>query len=223
MGIRAVIFDFDGLIVDTESAHISAWEDLYHRHNLAVDLDKLRDVIGKVGTGIDLIAEILQTGVTSTREELRLEHRKLLLDKILLKPILPGVMDRLSEAEKLRYKKGIASNSTYSWVESHVNRLGILPLFSAIACRCDVSRYKPDPEVYLLALKKLGVEAHEALAFEDSQPGVEAAHAAGIFTIAVPSEHTRSYDFSNAQSVVSSLAEVTLAQLSAEATQFHNR
>jgi HAD superfamily hydrolase (TIGR01509 family) len=133
----------------------------------------------------------------------------------LSQPVLPGVLDYLQEARRLGLKLAIASSSRHAWVEGHGGRLGILDYFDKIICRDDVAegRTKPNPDLFLLALERLGVQANEAIVFEDSPNGVKAAQAAGIFVVAVPNAITSLLTIDNADLTLASLADLSLSEL----------
>ena len=105
----------------------------------------------------------------------------------------------------------VASSSERDWVDTHLERSGMRRHFGVIRCADDVSRVKPDPDLYLVAIEVLGVASGEAVAFEDSPNGVRAARAAGLRVVAVPGPMTRDQDFSDAQLCLPSLAGYGLA------------
>ncbi len=208
--IRAFIFDFDGLILDTESPILEAWAQLHARAGLPCDQAEARDLIGEVDHDYDpwraFPAEV-------SRAVLEDEHRTLTRAITRQQPLLPGVLERLDEARLLGLRLGVASNSSHRHVDGHLQRLGLFDRFLVTRCRDDVARGKPEPDVYLAVLAALGVAPHEAVAFEDSKAGVVAARRAGLFSVAVPNHCTRHHDFSQADRVAHSLAEVSLGEL----------
>ena len=107
----------------------------------------------------------------------------------------------------------VASNSDHTWVEPHLNRLGLLDRFAFIACREDVRAPKPEPDLYKLVLENLGLRGHEAIAFEDSHAGSLAAKRAHLWCVAAPGPSTAHHDFAHTDLRVASLAEVTLPSL----------
>ena len=125
----------------------------------------------------------------------------------------PCSRDRLREARATGVACAIASGSSHQWVDGHLTRRGIMEFFTVTVCREDTEGHKPDPEPYLQALELLGVAAGEAVAIEDSPAGVAAAHAAGLFCIAVPCSMTAGMDFSAAHRSVVSLEEVSLKDI----------
>jgi beta-phosphoglucomutase-like phosphatase (HAD superfamily) len=110
-------------------------------------------------------------------------------------------------------KLGVASSSTSDWVKGHLARLGILERFDCIRCRDDVPNAKPEPDLYLAVLECLGVRASEAIAIEDSPNGLLAAKRAGLRCVAIPNSITANLDLGEADLLLDSLADVSLAEL----------
>ena len=109
----------------------------------------------------------------------------------------------------------MASSSTGEWVAGHLGRLGLLDHFDAICTREDVAKVKPDPELYRLAVARLGAEPGEAMALEDSPNGITSAKAAGLFCVAVPNALTGQMELGHADMQVATLAELSLADIAA--------
>jgi HAD superfamily hydrolase (TIGR01509 family) len=135
-------------------------------------------------------------------------------DALLLRqPILPGVVALLDEARARGLRIGLASNSEHTWVDPHLQRLGLIERFEFIACRGDAPSPKPEPDLYRLVLNRFGLRGHEGIAFEDSHTGVLAAKRAQLWAVAVPNESTAHHEFGHADLRVHSLAEIRLADL----------
>ncbi len=214
MEIDAIVFDFDGLILDTETPDYESWRELYAEFGVALPLDVWHRNIGATGlfNPYVYLEEVLERPLNRKAVHDRRKRR----DNELLaaQTILPGVEDVLAEARRLGLKIGLASSSDHAWVDGFLDRLGLTNWFEAVRCRDDVDgRSKPHPAVYQSALNALGVQAGRALALEDSPNGVQAAKAAGMYCAAVPNVMTQSLDFSLADVRVASLAERPLAQL----------
>jgi putative hydrolase of the HAD superfamily len=128
-------------------------------------------------------------------------------------PLRPGVLDRLEEAAALGLPAAVASSSSLEWVGSWLTRHGLRPLVSAVCTRDDVARVKPAPDLFLLAATRLGVAPEDCVVFEDTPNGLAAAHAAGMWAVAVPSPLTRSLEFPSPDLTLGSLAERTLVEL----------
>jgi HAD superfamily hydrolase (TIGR01509 family) len=212
-GVRALVFDFDGLIIDTEGPVYEAWAEVYRRHGQELSLDFWKTIIGHGAHYFDPLSELEQRlGRRLEGEAIRAERQLRTAEMVEALVILPGVLEWREEARRLGVRLGVASSSGRGWVTGHLERLGIGD-WDCIRCREDVARTKPDPDVYLAALECLGVAGSEAVAVEDSETGVRAAKAAGLYCVAVPSSLTGEHDFSRADLVLSSLAERSFAQV----------
>jgi HAD superfamily hydrolase (TIGR01509 family) len=190
----AIIFDFDGTILDTESTEFAAWQAIYAR--FGQQLEPLLWGRG-VGTwnGFDPLAH-LESRVghalnPAQRQALQAEQHADNLARIAEQPILPGVRELIALAEAKGWPLAIASSSDQTWVEGHLARLGLRDHFAVLKTRYDVAAVKPDPALYLAALTALGVAPAEALAIEDSPNGAKAALAAGLRVLVVPNPVTR--------------------------------
>jgi HAD superfamily hydrolase (TIGR01509 family) len=208
--VRGLIFDFDGLIVDTEGPGFRAWSELYESHGCSLPFDKYSACIGTIG-GFDLHGYLeQQSGRTFDRAELEQACTVRWLELMKDQPLLPGIATCVSSAKARGLKLAIASSSTQKWVTRHLRKFGLLDTFDAVCTRDYVAAVKPDPALYLLALEKLGIQASEAIAFEDSPPGIQAAKAAGLYCIAVPNSLTGELPLDQADRRLSSLADFNL-------------
>jgi HAD superfamily hydrolase (TIGR01509 family) len=210
--IRALIFDFDGLILDTETALIDAYGDVHGAHGVAFDRPVFTRSVGHADYAFDPWKGF---GPSADRAKLELERKEFNRTRNSAQPILPGVTALMDEAKKAGLKIGLASNSEHAHVEGHLVRLGLLERFDFLACREDVRAPKPEPDLYRLALDHFGIRGHEAIAFEDSHTGTLAAKRAGLRVVAVPNISTGHHDFGNADLRVPSLADCGLADLMA--------
>lgn len=208
--IRALVFDFDGLIVDTETPIIDAWVRVHEEAGVAYAREHALSIIGHADLEYD---PWIAFGATADRLTLEESHRLFRNELLHAQPILPGVLSLLETATARGLRLGIASNSPHSWVDRHLRRIGLFEHFQTICCRDDVTRGKPEPDVYRAALDALKVNPAEAVAFEDSLPGSEAAKRAGLFCVVAPNPSTRHYTFPHADLRVETLAEVTLDTL----------
>lgn len=211
--MKAVIFDFDGLMLDSETPAYEAWSAIYREHGHKLELALWVEC---VGSGFHRFDPVLHLGSLLGRP---LNRDTLLADKERRKSmicdekgLLPGVLDRIAEARSLGLKLAVASSSDAKWVHGHLGRFALVPSFDAIKTRDDVTRVKPFPDLYLAAATALGVEPRDCLAFEDSVNGVKAAKAAGMTVVAVPNPVTEGLDFAAAAAdlVASSLAAVRI-------------
>jgi HAD superfamily hydrolase (TIGR01509 family) len=210
--VRAFLFDFDGLILDTEVASRAGWELLYREHGHELPTDRWATLVGTTHAPWDprthleeLVGERLDWEDLNER---RYAHEIALIEA---EELRPGIADYLAAARRHRLKRAIVSSSSRRWVDMHLERLEEAVGWDAI-CTADgdPSRAKPAPVLYLEALETLGVSASEAVAFEDSPNGVLAAKTAGVFCVAIPNEVTRDLGLEEAGAdlVLDSLAEL---------------
>ena len=212
--IKALIFDFDGLIVDTESPELQAWQEVFGAHGHALRADLWADLVGRPRTYFDMYSYFEElNGPDTDIEALRKDRRARVIEIVLEQPVLPGVLDYLRAARELDLKIGLASSSGGDYVRGHLKRLGLFDYFHATKCFEDTELHKPNPEPYLAVLDAVGVAPHEAIAFEDSPNGVAAARAAGIYCVAVPNPVTECLTLDHADLCVKSLAEEPLGRL----------
>jgi HAD superfamily hydrolase (TIGR01509 family) len=212
--IRAFLFDFDGLILDTETASRAGWEWVYREHGHELPPEKWELVVGTVGAWSpmdhleELVGEPLERDALNER---RYAHELSLIEA---EGLRPGISDYLATAERLGLKRAIVSSSSQRWIDLHLGRLERAVGWDAIiTAEHDPERAKPSPAMYLEALDVLDVAADEAIVFEDSPNGVRAAKAAGIFVVAVPNSVTRDYGLDDADLVVESLADLPADEL----------
>lgn len=211
---RALVFDFDGLIIDTEEAVYRSWQELYQRYGEDLPFEPWAAAIGTLDDfdPLGLLEEMLGRPIdgASLREEQ--SRREAELSGLLIPR--PGVVDYLDSAQKMGLALAIASSGNIEWVVAHLERLGLEGYWSAICCADgDRVRAKPSPPLYLEALDHLRVPASRAVAFEDSPNGILAARRAGVACVAVPNALTARLDLRGADLVMSSLAELPLSDL----------
>lgn len=213
--VRAIIFDFDGLIVDTESVGYQTWKELYARHGHELPVEVYAQAIGtefndRYDPRRDLDALTGQALLWEELEELRRARETELRASLVT---LPGVVDRLLEARELGLPCAVASSSPLSWVGTWVDELGLRDYFHHLTTVDDTGKVKPDPSLFLHAAGRMQVPAEEVLVFEDSLNGLRAAQSAGMRCIVVPGPMTGHLDFDGALRRVSSLAEVSLREM----------
>jgi HAD superfamily hydrolase (TIGR01509 family) len=214
MRIKGIIMDFDGLILDTETPAVQAWQAIFEQYGQAFPLNEWCKTLGSDYTKFDAVAILEETTHTNIdRAQINQTYRELEARFLSQQTILPGVIEVLLSAKKLGVKTGLASSSDPQWVYGHLHRLEIYNLFDCTHTAEDVQCLKPAPDLFTLTLLDLGLGPDEAIVFEDSPNGIRAAQAAGIYCIAVPNSVTRHLDTSFADEHLDSLAQITLAEL----------
>jgi HAD superfamily hydrolase (TIGR01509 family) len=209
---EAVIFDFDGLLMDTESTGLASWQWEWRQHGLELDVgeffadhggDISEERYARLGAavGAGFSREVSHARRTAYRERLHLSLG-----------LSAGIGPWLDEAGPLGLRLAVASSSPRAWVHGHLSRVAVLTRFDVIASGDEVALPKPDPAVYELALQRLGVPAETAVAVEDTPHGVAAAQAAGLRCIAIPNPHADPGRFSAADLMLRSAAESSLSQ-----------
>lgn len=217
MKVKALLFDFDGLILDTETTEFLVWQKIYREYGQEMLPETWGQIIGGYGIsnfdGAVHLAELVGNGLNA--RELHARYRSESDALILEQPVLPGVVDYLDDARRMGLGLAVASSSPHRWVDSHLARLGLADRFDAVICGDDVpaGRTKPHPDLFLKALDALGVKAEEAIVFEDSPNGVTAARAAGIFVVSIPNPITALLKTDGAQKTLESLAQISLHDL----------
>jgi HAD superfamily hydrolase (TIGR01509 family) len=214
MTIKGIIFDFDGLICDTETPEVRAWEALFLENGLVFPFDLYQETIGAVHndqTPFIFLEEMLHHKIDRA-EYLKkfISFRNQLIDK---EPLRPGILDYLQQAQYLKLKIGLASSSPLSWIDYHLKRLSISDFFGCIKTFNDVSKRKPDPELFIKSIACMELAPGEIVAMEDSVNGVEAAKKAGIHVVVFPNEVTRIFKFDSADMVIDSLIDLPLNEV----------
>ncbi|MEQ0561934.1 HAD family hydrolase [Amycolatopsis sp. NEAU-NG30] len=212
MPTRALVFDFDGTLADTESAVLQSWQETFRAHGTELPLEAWYAVIGTQHTTPAMFALLAEhvPGIDPKALQPVTKARV----HALLESLGPreGVLDYLETAKDHGLKLAVASSSSGGWVNSHLDGLGLARYFDAVLTG-DRHRAKPDPDLYLAALDALGATAEEAIAFEDTPHGVTAAKAAGLTCVAVPNAITASLDFGQADVVLPSFTAKPLDAL----------
>ncbi len=214
MTIRAVVFDFDGLILDTEGPVLTSWQEEFDAHGCPpLTIDEWAKEIGTVG-GLDMVGLLRARATKPFDEDAMQERRRARRDELLAGEwVRPGVLEWLDDADALGLPCAIASSSEQHWVNPHLERLGLRDRFAYVACYGEGIDAKPAPDPYLVACAGLGVAPSDAIAVEDSPHGIAAAKRAGCFCVAVPHEITAQLDLSAADLQLPSLAALRLSEL----------
>jgi HAD superfamily hydrolase (TIGR01509 family) len=210
----ALVFDFDGLILDTEVPEFQAWQEIFAAHDAVLEIEVWAQCIGSSDHGWDPYAHLADLcGRSVDQAAIRTAKRARVHELVAANSVLPGVAEYLRDARAHGLKIGLASSSPLSWVDGHLRRLGLAAHFDTVKTSEDVRRTKPDPALYQVAVEALGVRPERAIALEDSPNGLAAARAAGLSCVVVPNAMTRHLPLDDADMVLSSLADVPLVEL----------
>lgn len=209
--VHAVIFDFDGLLMDTETTLLRSWQyewgqwgleldpsTFFADHGGDVNAERTALLAAAVGTAYD-------PGLSRRR---RLEYRADLQRSL---DLSKGIRGWIAEAVDLSIRLAVASSSPVAWLEENLGRAGVRDSFEVLAGGDEVTRHKPEPDVYELALERLSLTGELAVAVEDTAHGVDAAHAAGLRCVAIPNRYVNRAKVEHADLVLDSAAEVSLA------------
>ncbi|WP_227938380.1 HAD family hydrolase [Alkalihalobacillus deserti] len=212
--MKGIIFDFDGLIFDTETPLYEAYQHIFKGFNAELPLEKFAQI---VGTGLDVfhpyryLEEQIGQSVLDEELDLKLEkHRLEVLEKADLRK---GVREYLDQAKQQGLKIALASSSERSWIDKWLTHHKIDHYFSIIRTKDDVHKVKPDPELYEQAVKGLGLKKDDVFVFEDSLNGLTAARRAGLSCVIVPNRITSHLPFEDYQYRLNSMADMELVEL----------
>jgi|GEM_PF-38614 len=215
--IKALIFDFDGLILDTETPEFQVWQEIYREYGQHLPAETWGQIVGGAGhSDFDPVAHLESlVGRSLEAAAIQARHRAASDEWVATQPVMLGVLDYLVEAKQLGLALAIASSSDHAWVDTHLQRLGLIHYFDTVICAEDVpsSRTKPHPDLFLKALEAVHARAGEAIIFEDSPNGVKAGKEAGIYVVAVPNPLTTQLSPKGADLHLASLADLPLREL----------
>ncbi len=207
--IKAVLFDMDGLMIDSESLHFQAFSQILKKFGkIFTEEENIKIYIGTSDADCakDMVFRFnLPISAARLLRKKRDIFRQLLKNQLIVQP---GLFELLKELSENSYEIAIGSSSTLETIKTVIDKLKISSLIDAYASAEEVKRAKPAPDIYLLAAKKLGVKPEECLVLEDAPKGVEAGKLAGMHVFVVPSRETKGQDFALADKVLNSLSEV---------------
>ena len=212
--IKSIIFDFDGLICDTETPEIEAWKSLFREYNQEFPIDEYLKSIGSIyndRTPLFHLKKMINKPLDIDDLMIEFQKRKMKFNES--EPLMPCVLEYLNFAKKSGLLIGLASSSPSEWIQYHIDRLKIFEFFDCIMTSSDVDKTKPDPELYQKTIKCLEIEPFEAIALEDSPNGVSAALRAGMNVVAIPNQVTSRFNFDQAHFIFQSLCDISLKDL----------
>jgi HAD superfamily hydrolase (TIGR01509 family) len=206
----AVIFDLDGLLIDSEPLHCACWMETLSSVGVELDVATYADHWTRAGRGIEDFCQ--ERGVSHDPLQLRARKSELYQRRCRTHlQLMPGARECLERLMAARTRLALATAGFPEAVTPALAVTGLRAYFETVVTRVDVTRHKPAPDAFLLAAERLGVPPGECVVLEDAEKGVRAAHAAGMRCIAIPTDHTRGNDFSLATLVLPGLAHVTPA------------
>ena len=205
--LAAVVFDLDGLIVNSEDVYEQVDVEVLRRRGKVYDAALRARMMGRPAA--ESLRVLIERHALEDSVEVLEAERSLLRDTLLETAIepMPGLHDLLHAFEAGRKPKAIATSGTRSYAAGVLDRLELHARFEFVLTAEDVVHGKPAPDVYQLAAARLGVGPAEIMVLEDSMNGCRAAIAAGAYTVAVPNRHTREHDFSGVAFVADTLAD----------------
>jgi putative hydrolase of the HAD superfamily len=211
--IKALIFDFDGLILDTETAWFEAYQKTLkevYQYDLTVD-----EFVKCVGTSTEVLYQHLQKVLDQPfdGQKLRAQAGQWHAEQVRQLPPRSGVAAYLADAQKMGLQVALATSSTRDWITEHLSRLQLISYFDHFITQEDVENVKPAPDLFLKAVDVLGVQSTEALVFEDSLNGLIAANKAGLKTVIVPNSLTEHLPFVDYHLRLSSMADMSLQEV----------
>jgi len=215
MSVRALVFDFDGLILETETPAYQAWVEIYREFGHELPKALWLDYIGREGGWFDALVYLEGlAGPQRDRDAITRRRDARKTELVMAVAETAGLRELLTEARSRDLRLAVCSSSTPKWVLGHLDRLDLRAFFDHIQCRDRPElRAKPAPDLYLAACAGLDVRPEEAIAFEDSRNGMLAAQAAGMRCVVVPNELTIAMDLAGADHRFESLAAISLGEL----------
>lgn len=207
--IKGLIFDFDGVIVDTEWAIYQSWVRLFARENQEISIATYAPCLGAGYDHWDPAKHLEQLSAKKFDWSIETPARQAEIeDELLGMGIMQGTLELLDYCDATGIKMTVASSSSRRWVGGWLERLGILERFESTFCRTDGYPVKPNPALFLAAQQALNLPKNQCLIIEDSENGSIAAEAAGIPCVAIPNRMTESSNFSRAHYRLNSLTEL---------------
>jgi len=209
MAFAAVLFDFDGVLVDTEWAIYDAWYRTFKANGHPLPLEVYTQCIGSDFATWSPKTHLEDlTGQGFDWHDLDARRQEEIVRDLHGAGPMPGVLALLDSLTELAMRRAVVSSSSHHWVDGWLGRLDLAERFETVVCRGDAGKIKPAPDLYLEAARRLGLAPEECLVIEDSMNGVKSAKAAGMPVWVVPNRVTACLDFSTADAVFASLDEI---------------
>ncbi|MEO5917325.1 MAG: HAD family phosphatase [Luteolibacter sp.] len=206
MAFSAVLFDFDGVLVDTEWAIYQAWLRTFQTHGHDLPLDVYTHCIGSDFATWSPKTHLEElTGMAFDWHDLDARRQEEILSELTHEGTMPGVIALLEQLTRGEIRRAVVSSSSHHWVDGWLEKLAFANHFETIVCRGDAERIKPAPDLYLEAARRLALDPADCLVIEDSLNGVKSAKAAGMTVWVVPNRVTSGLDFSTADRIFPSM------------------
>jgi len=214
--LSAVVFDFDGVILDSETPEFESHRRVFERYGAALTIDEWCGQIGIYTEGHERrwFEQLCRRSDSApSGQDVYDAERTNHFRNLLPTEPMSGIRELLETLDRAGVPMAVASTAPARWVVTSAELIGVTPFFRTIVTSDDVERRKPAPDVYLEAMRRLGADPRRAIAIEDSGPGIAAARAAGMTTIAIPHRLTEGHDLAAADLRVAHAGELTLARL----------
>ena len=212
--IKAIIFDFDGTIIDTETAWYVVFKQAYQQYGVDLSLETYSQCLGTSLASFNPYTYLTtHHNISLDLEEFQTAIRNSYAKLIEKETIRPGILTLLQQAKAAGLKIGLASSSHREWIDQFIHSLELDDYFECYCTADTVKNVKPHPELYLQALQQLDVQAHEAIAIEDSPNGARAAVTAGLHTVVIKNTLTTQLAFSQGHHTIESLEHYTLQNI----------
>lgn len=209
MAFSAVLFDFDGVLVDTEWAIYQAWLRTFQNHGHDLPLDVYTRCIGSdFATWSPKIHLEELTGLAFDWHDLDARRQEEILKDLTHEGIMPGVIPLLEKLARANIRRAVVSSSSHHWVDAWLEKLDFANHFETVVCRGDAARIKPAPDLYQEAARRLDLDPRDCLVIEDSLNGVKSAKAADMTVWVIPNRVTAGLDFSSSDRIFASMAEL---------------
>lgn len=212
MAFSAVLFDFDGVLVDTEWAIYQAWLRTFQKHGHDLPLEMYTRCIGSDFATWSPKTHLEElSGLAFDWHDLDARRQEEILRDLTGEGIMPGVIGLLDKLAAQSIRRAVVSSSSHQWVDGWLEKLDFANHFESVVCRGDAPQIKPAPDLYLEGARRLGLPPAGCLVIEDSLNGVKAAKAAGMTVWVVPNRVTAGLDFSLADRIFPTLTDLAAA------------
>lgn len=215
--LKGILFDMDGVLVNNLEVHRAAFAEFFRRYGVERSFDELSRVFGKGND--DIMGELMPRDVVERVGIRELGYEKETIYRELYAPIItpqPGLLEFLAESEREGLRCAVGSSGYRANVDFVLDKCHIERYFQAAVAGDEVTRCKPDPEIYLTAAAKLGLKAEECIVFEDAEAGIEAAKRAGMKVVALATTFSRKFlATTDADLIINDFRDIDVATLRA--------